>query len=393
VTSREVVLCLNGGSSSLKFAVFELAGSEERRIVTGAVEGVGTEAGRAVIRAGERETEWRGVFRDAAAALDATFTLLDASKVTKPDVVGHRVVHGGAAYAEPTLVDAALLRGLEAVVPIAPLHMPGAIAAMKAVQRRAPDLPQVACFDTAFHRTLPPVARRLPIPDALHRQGVHRFGFHGLSYEYVLSVLGSARPARLVIAHLGNGSSLVAVKDGAAIDTTMGFTPTGGIPMGTRTGDVDPGMLLYLARERGYSIAALEKLVEHEAGLLAIGGTSDVKTLLERERTDENARLALDLFAYAVKKAIGAYAAALGGLDLLVFTGGIGEHAAEIRARACHGLGFLGVTLDDAENAANGSVVSASDSACVVRVIQTDEEVVIARHARSIVRSVSRART
>lgn len=393
MTARDVVLCLNGGSSSLKFAVFEFSESEERRIVTGAVEGVGTGAGRAIIHAGVRDTEWRGAFQDAAAALDAAFTLLDASKVTKPDFVGHRVVHGGASYAEPVLVDDAILRGLEAIVPIAPLHLPGAIAAMKAVRRRDPNLPQVACFDTAFHRTMPPLARRLPIPDALDRDGVHRYGFHGLSYEYVLSVLGPGRPARIVVAHLGNGSSLVAVKDGAAFDTTMGFTPAGGIPMGTRTGDVDPGMLLYLARERGYSIAMLEHLVEHEAGLLAVGGTPDVKTLLDRERSDDRARLALDVFAYAVKKAIGAYAAALGGLDLLVFTGGIGEHSAEIRARACSGLGFLGVTLDDAKNAANAPVVSTPDSACTVRVIETDEEVVIARHARSVVRGASQPRT
>jgi acetate kinase len=393
VIHSDVVLCLNGGSSSLKFAVFELGGGEERRLVTGAVEGVGTDAGTAIIRAGERETEWRSTFRDADAALDATFTLLDASKVTKPDIVGHRVVHGGGTYAEPALVDAAMLHGLESLIPIAPLHLPGAIAAMKAMRRRDPDVPQVACFDTAFHRNLPELARRLPIPDRLDQKGVHRYGFHGLSYEYVLSVLGPAGPARMVIAHLGNGSSLVAVKDAAAIDTTMGFTPAGGIPMGTRTGDIDPGVLFYLARERGYSITELEELVEHRSGLIGIGGTSDVKTLLEREKTDEKARLALDVFAYAVKKAIGAYAAALGGLDLLVFTGGIGEHSADIRARACRGLGFLGVTLDDAKNTANGPVVSTADSACVVRVVKTDEEIVIARHAYSIVRGVSNGQT
>lgn len=378
------VLCLNSGSSSLKFAVFQIGEGVERRLVTGAVEGIGTDAGSAHLKAGEVRTERRGNFPDADAALDTAFALLDASKVATIDVVGHRVVHGGAEYTEPALIDPAMLRGLEAVIPIAPLHMPGAIAAMKAVQRRAPNLPQVACFDTAFHRTLPVVAKRLPIPDTLDESGVRRYGFHGLSYEYVMSALGPGRPSRIVIAHLGNGASLVAVRDGAAVDTTMGFTPDGGIPMGTRTGDVDPGVLLYLARERSYDLAALEKLVEHESGLLALGGTSDVKTLLERAARDERARLALDVFAYAVKKAIGAYAAALGGLDLLVFTGGIGEHSPEIRARACDRLEFLGVVLDEARNGRNDAVVSSASSRCVVRVVETDEEVVIARHARSI---------
>ncbi|HEX3594704.1 MAG TPA: acetate/propionate family kinase [Polyangiaceae bacterium] len=380
-----IVLCLNGGSSSLKFAVFELGKSDERRLVSGAVEGVGLAKGRAFALAGGRRTEHEGSYADAGAALGAAFALLDAAGVPKPNVVGHRVVHGGAAYREPVLVDDVVLRGLRALVPIAPLHMPGAIAAIEAVGRRLPGLRQMACFDTAFHRTLPDVASRLPIPEELHRSGVRRYGFHGLSYEYVMSVLGAERPPRIVIAHLGNGSSLVAVKDGVAIDTTMGFTPTGGIPMGTRTGDIDPGVLLYLARERGYSIRALDQLVEHESGLVAIGGTSDVKTLLERRPSDERARLALDVFTYAVRKAIGGFAAAMEGLDLLVFTGGIGEHAAELRAAMCRGSTYLGVTLDDARNRDGAGVISAASSRCAVRVVETDEEVVIARHARAFV--------
>ena len=389
MTKSDIVLCLNGGSSSLKFAVFQIGEDVEHRLVTGAIEGIGTGAGSAHVTAGELRTERRGSFPDADAALDTAFALLDASEVAAIDVVGHRVVHGGAEYAEPALVDPAMLRGLEAVVPIAPLHMPGAIAAMKAVQRRSSNLPQVACFDTAFHRTLPIVAKRLPIPDTLDESGVRRYGFHGLSYEYVMSVLGPERPARIVIAHLGNGASLVAVRDGAAVDTTMGFTPTGGIPMGTRTGDLDPGVLIYLARERGYGVAALEQLVERESGLFALGGTSDVKALLERAAHDERAGLALDVFAYAVKKAIGSYAAALGGIDLLVFTGGIGEHSAKIRARACTGLEFLGIDLDEARNGRNDGVISRAGSSCFVRVVETDEEIVIARHARSILRNVS----
>ncbi|HEX4336299.1 MAG TPA: acetate/propionate family kinase [Polyangiaceae bacterium] len=382
--TKRTVLCLNGGSSSLKFAVFEVGAGEERRVVTGAVEGVGTAQGRASLKAGEEHVERAGHFADAGAALDVAFELLDSKGVPKPDVVGHRVVHGGPAHTDPAVVDDALLAALRSVVPIAPLHMPGAIAAMEAVRKRSPRLVQVACFDTAFHRTMPSVASRLPLPEALDRDGVRRYGFHGLSYEYIVSALGKDRPSRIVIAHLGNGSSLVAVKDGVSVDTTMGFTPTGGVPMGTRSGDLDPGVMLYLARERGYSMERLEKLVEHESGLLAVGGASDVKTLIARAPTDDRARLALDLFGYAVRKAIGSFAAVLGGVELLVFTGGIGEHAAEVRARACDDLGFLGLALDVEKNRRNEAVISDATSRCIVRVLPTDEELVIARHASAL---------
>jgi len=378
------VLCLNGGSSSLKFTLFRLDPGEERRLVTGAVEGIGTGAGHAWVDHEGKRSDRRAAFPDAGAALAVAFELLSGSHAPEPDVVGHRVVHGGPEHTEPVVVDAAFLRSLEALVPMAPLHLPGALAAMRAVSERFPGLSQIACFDTAFHRTMPLVARRLPIPDELHEAGVRRYGFHGLSYEYVVSALGAERPSRVVIAHLGNGSSLVAVKDGASIDTTMSFTPTGGILMGTRSGDLDPGVLLYLERERGYSVTALEKLVEVGSGLLALGGTSDVKTLLERAPHDERARLAIDMFCYAVRKAIAALAAALGGLELLVFTGGIGEHAAEVRAESCRGLEFLGVSLDDARNRVHAAVISADGARCTVRVVPTDEDLVIARHARAL---------
>ncbi len=378
------MLCLNGGSSSLKFTLFRLDPGEERRLVTGAVEGIGTGAGHAWVDHEGKRSDRRAAFPDAGAALAVAFELLSGSHAPEPDVVGHRVVHGGPEHTEPVVVDAAFLRSLEALVPMAPLHLPGALAAMRAVSERFPGLSQIACFDTAFHRTMPLVARRLPIPDELHEAGVRRYGFHGLSYEYVVSALGAKRPSRVVIAHLGNGSSLVAVKDGASIDTTMSFTPTGGILMGTRSGDLDPGVLLYLERERGYSVTALEKLVEVGSGLLALGGTSDVKTLLERAPHDERARLAIDMFCYAVRKAIAALAAALGGLELLVFTGGIGEHAAEVRAESCRGLEFLGVSLDDARNRVHAAVISADGARCTVRVVPTDEDLVIARHARAL---------
>ncbi len=317
-------LCINAGSSSLKVALFAPGPRPLARV---AIERV----------------------HDHVAALDAALGQLGGEP---PALVAHRIVHGGAAHTAPCWVDDALVASLTRLVPLAPLHQPAALAGIAAVTARLPGARQVACFDTAFHAQLPAVARTLPIA-----ADVRRYGFHGLSYEYVLSVLAPV-PPRLVIAHLGSGASLVAVAHGRSIDTTMGMTPDGGIPMGTRTGDLDPGVLLYLARERGLGTDAIERLVEREGGLVAIAGTADMKELLARD--DAAARLAVELFAYAVKKAIGAYAAALGGLDLIVFTGGIGEHAARVRELATAGLGFLGAD---------------------VRVIPTDEDLVMARHA------------
>jgi acetate kinase len=399
----DVVLCINSGSSSLKFAVFVASGvdarnvthatratardGEPRQIATGGVERIGHDDGRAWLHGFGAPAERTGKFADHAAALDVLFALLDEARAPTATVVGHRVVHGGPNHVAPACVDDALVADLQALVPLAPLHLPAAIAGIEAVRVRFPKLPQVACFDTAFHRTMPEVARRLPLPDAITREGVRRYGFHGLSYEYVMSTLGDAPPSRIVIAHLGNGSSLVAVKDGKAIDTTMGFTPSGGVMMGTRTGDLDPGVLVYLLREKKLSADALEDLVERKSGLAAIGGVSDVKTLLTRAATDERARLALSMFAYSVRKAIGAFAAALGGIDLLIFTGGIGEHAAAVRADIAAGLEHLGVQLDPRRNegangddARAGTVINIDGGRCAVRVVATDEDLVIARH-------------
>jgi acetate kinase len=380
----DLVLCINGGSSSLKFALHAME-EDARAIVTGAVEGVGDGCGRAWI-SGERPTERRGLCLDHASALEVAFSLLRDAGAPPPTLVGHRVVHGGSEHTAPRRVDAALLGALRSLVPLAPLHMPSAIACIEGVTRRAPELPQVACFDTAFHASMPELARRLPLPDDLHREGVRRYGFHGLSFEHVMATLGPAAPPRVVIAHLGSGSSLVAVKDGLSIETTMGFTPAGGILMGTRPGDLDPGVLLYLLREKKLSIAALERLVEHESGLSSIGGTSDMKALLERAPLDPRAELAVSMFGYAVRKAIGGLTAALGGIDVLVFTGGIGEHAPRVRADACAGLASFGVRLDAERNARGSEVISEDKSPCVVRVIPADEGLVIARHTRRVVR-------
>ena len=366
-SGRVVVLCLNSGSSSLKVALIVVGDGEERTVARAAVEGLSG--------------------GPTSAALDDALGKLASSGAPEVDqvtVVGHRLVHGGPEHTEPMLVDDATLASLRAVVPFAPLHLPAAIAGIEAMRARHPSLPQVVCFDTAFHASMPEVARRLPIPDRFVDAGMRRYGFHGLSYEYVMSVLGEGRPSRIVIAHLGNGASLVAVAEGRSIDTTMGLTPTGGIVMGTRTGDLDPGVLLHLEREHGLSADDVQHLVDRESGLLAIGGTSDMVELLARAGTDARARLAVAMFGYAVRKAIGALAAALGGVDLLVFTGGIGEHAAVVRAEACRGLDAFGITLDAAKNERGEELVSASSSRCLVRVMPTDEDVVIARHAHRV---------
>jgi acetate kinase len=375
------VLCINAGSSSLKFAVIEDA---VKVLARGAVERIGNAEGHSWI---ERDARTRqeddAPCPSPAAALDHALALLEKRDLDRVDVVAHRVVHGGPDHVAPVRVDDALLSSLRKVVALAPLHMPPALAGIDAMKLRHPALPQVVCFDTAFHAAMPEVARRLPLPSRFAE--VRRYGFHGLSYEYVMSVLGEAVAPRIVIAHLGSGASLVAVRDGKAIDTTMGFTPTGGVVMGTRTGDIDPGVLVYLAREHGLSTDALEQLVERESGLLAIGGTSDMTELLGRE--DHQAKLAVQMFGYAVRKSIGALTAALGGIDLLIFTGGIGEHAAAIRAEACRDLDAFGIILDPAKNDHPHDVVSADGSRCLIRVIATDEDMMLARHALRVMRS------
>jgi acetate kinase len=302
------------------------------------------------------------------------------------EVVGHRVVHGGPAHDRPALVDDGLMAELRDLVPFAPLHLPDQIEALEATARRLPGVPQVACFDTAFHRRMPEVAQRLPLPRALWDRGVRRYGFHGLSYEYVSQVVDAASRGRVVIAHLGSGASMAALRDGLPVDTTMGLTPAGGLVMGTRTGDLDPGVILHLIEQEGYDPAALTRLVNDEAGLLALSErTGDLRDLLAAADVDPRAALALDAYARSLRMHLGALAAELGGLDLLVFTGGVGEHSAAIRAAACVPLAHLGIRLDAARNEVGHGVISAEDSPCEVRVVATDEEVVIARHARALV--------
>ncbi|HWH14900.1 MAG TPA: hypothetical protein VNT51_09130 [Miltoncostaeaceae bacterium] len=354
------VLTLNAGSSSLRHALFDVDPAGARRLQAGNAEEVGDGHGEAAARLLAR------LARDGV----------------HPDAVGHRVVHGGPAHAAPARVDDALVAELGDLTRLAPLHMPPALDVLRRARAALGAVPHVACFDTAFHRGMPEIAQRLPLPERLWQRGVRRYGFHGLSYEGVLDRLPEARRGRAVLCHLGNGASMAAVRDGRPVDTTMALTPAGGLMMGTRTGDLDPGVLIHVMRTEGLDADGLERLVTRESGLRGVsGGTSDVRTLLAAAPADPAARRALDLFAHLARRALGAMAASLGGLDVLVFTGGIGAHAAPVRAAVCDGLEHLGVRLDPGRNAGGGPVIGADGWACAVHVVEADEERVIARHA------------
>src|SRR6478672_8989805 len=385
---EKTILCLNGGSSSLKFAIYRFSDAAEEKIFSGAVEAIGEDSGKVWLRSGDKALqETSGKFPDHTTAVETMFAALQKQGVERLEAAGHRIVHGGPKFIAPQLIDEKLKAGLKELVPFAPLHLPSQVAMIEAVAAHFPDLPQVACFDTAFHSRMPEVAQRFALPGKLWEQGIKRYGFHGLSYEYVVGKLGADLGKRAVIAHLGNGSSMVALRDGASIDISMGLTPTGGFMMGTRSGDLDPGVLLHLLKA-GYSADQLEKLLDHQAGLLGVSGqSSDMKALLQKSQTDNAARMAVQMFAYQVRKFIGAYAAVLNGLDTLVFTGGIGERAAEVRAEICSGLEYLGVALDTEANGRNAGVISLPGTKCTVRVLRTDEDLMIARHTREVVSS------
>lgn len=377
------ILCLNSGSSSLKHAMFRMAHDDEALLAQGAVERIGLDGGRAWMRTGRRGStlEVARSYPDHRAAVQEAFLQIEHLHLARPTAVGHRIVHGGLLHSDPARVDSRLVADLKGIAGFAPLHLPAQIDAIEAVTAHFPDLPQVACFDTAFHRSMPEVARRFPLPAALWEEGMRRYGFHGLSYEYVMNALGSAALGRVLLAHLGSGASMAAIKDGLPVDTTMGFTPGGGLVMGTRSGDLDPGVLVYLMNEKGYTGQQIQRLVNLQSGLLALSGTSpDMETLLSRRQVDPHAALAIDMFCYHARKHIGAMAAVLGGLDTLVFTGGIGEHAAPVRWTVCRGLDHLGIRLDEGRNETHSDPISAPGSACTVRIIPTNEDATIARH-------------
>lgn len=383
VIKRELIVTLNGGSSSLKFAAFDVAEPHEQ-----AIRGEFDRLGRG--QATTLRIDQLGGATEELSDLDhgsATGYLLGwlaaHREIGRVVAIGHRIVHGGPRYRQHAIIDATLMDELHRIVGYAPEHLPAAIEMITTARERVPDVLHVACFDTAFHNGLPAVSRILPLPRRFLAQGVERYGFHGLSYSFLLGELHRLAGAdvangRVILAHMGNGVSLAALRDGRSIDTSMGFTPAAGIPMGTRSGDVDPGLVRYLAQSEGWDAGTFDTVMNHQSGLLGISETSsDVRDLLAREGNDARAADALALFCYAIKKTIGAYAAALGGLDTLVFSGGIGENAASIRARVCAGLEFLGIDVDAGQNAVTASVISSAVSRVTVRVVSTNEEAVM----------------
>ena len=356
------LLCLDGGSSTLKYALFRAEG--EGALVQIAADTVSVASGRIE---------------------DATTRVWDGVKALGEPVaaVGHRIVFGGPTYVNPTRVNPVVLQTLEALTGAEPLHLRAELDLVYEVARRLPNVPQILCFDTAFHQRMPALARRLPLPQDLDPM-LRRYGFHGLSYEYVVSELDGA-PGKTIAAHLGSGASLCAISDGKPLDTTMGFSPLGGLMMGTRPGDLDPGVVLRLLGSDGYDRDRLADLLNHGCGLLGVSGaTADMQALLTAADRDVRAREAVDLFVYQLIKYLGAYVAVLGGLDTLVFTGGIGENAPPIRAAACAALGYLGLALDLAANARSAPVVSGPESTVIVKVIRTDENLMIARHTLAL---------
>jgi acetate kinase len=377
------LLALNSGSSSLKFGVFLAEGGTVRPAFRGAVEGIGTTTGRLWMRS----ADGRDVFdheHTISKQADAIETIADKLReLSLPPLagIGHRVVHGGPFLREHQRITPQVLEQLEAATHFAPLHMPVALSLIRATQNRFPGVLEFACFDTAFHRTLPEVSARLPLPERFWKAGVRRYGFHGISCESILYTLGPDKPRRMIVAHLGNGASLTAIADGLSIDTTMGLTPTGGVVMGTRCGDLDPGVLLHILRTSGSSVDELEKLLDKESGLLGISGISSDMRRLHQAGDNPQAKLAIDSFAQSVKKAIAGFIGILDGLDLLVFTGGIGEHDPAVREKVCSGLESLGIVLDASNNGINCPTISAAKSPVRMRIIPTEEEAQIARNS------------
>jgi acetate kinase len=388
----EVFSVLNAGSSSIKFSLFYARAGGLEAGARGQVEGLYTAprfvskdpSGRVIA-----EKSWgEGVKLGHDGGLEHLVAHMRGQRGSDPLAgVGHRVVHGGLDYTQPVRVDAAIVKRLEQFVPLAPLHQPHNLTPIKLLLERIPDVPQVACFDTSFHRTAPPISQRFAIPSEMHDAGVQRYGFHGLSYEYVASVLPAcdARAARgrTVVLHLGNGASMCALEASKSVASTMGFTAVEGLPMGTRCGAIDPGVMLYLMDQRGMDARAIEKLIYKESGLLGVSGiSSDMRALLASE--DPRAKLAIELYVYRIGRELGSLAAALGGLDAIVFTAGIGEHAPAIREAVCRRAAWLGVELDPASNAGGGPRISTPASRVSAWVIPTNEELMIARHTARI---------
>lgn len=388
------ILAVNTGSSSIKFSLYE-SGAADEPLLSGSITRIGLKEGRfSVADAEGKFLECKRIEApDHGAACQQVFSWLRTHGPGMPDAVGHRVVHGGPRHTFPEKISPELVASIAELIPYAPEHLPQALIAIRHAAWVFPGVFQVACFDTAFHATMPRAARTYALPESYRSQGLRRYGFHGLSYEYILGELlagreSIARRGRLIVAHLGHGASMVAVRDGKSVDTTMGFSPAGGLVMGTRTGDLDPGVLLFLLQSSRLSPEAIRDLVNRKSGLLGVSGFSDdMQDLLAAEKNSESASAAVELFCYQARKQAGALAAVLGGLDMLVFTGGIGEHADDIRRRICSGLEFLGIRLDTEKNRDNLPVVSQDSSPVIVKVMKTNEELAIVRQTRRVLES------
>ena len=396
--SQGTLLVVNAGSSSIKFQLFRVGDAQRLELAfKGQMEGIGTQphliakdgAGATLI---DERYETAQVGDTASALGQLGDWLVGQLGGVLPLAVGHRVVHGGPAYSAPTLVDDAVVAALDLLVPLAPLHQPANLAPIREIRRRYPQIPQVACFDTAFHRGHPEVADRYAIADSWYQAGVRRYGFHGLSYEYIAGRLRELDPVlaagRVVVCHLGSGASMCALRDGRSMDSTMGFTAVDGLPMGTRTGQLDPGVILYLLQAKGFDAAKVERFLYYEGGLKGLSGVSnDMRDLLASDTA--GAVRAVDYFVYRIVRETGALAAAMGGIDGIVFTAGIGERSPEIRARVLAGLGWLGVEVDEAANVSHGPLLSTAASRLKAYVIPTDEELMIARHTLRVIEGAS----
>ena len=388
------ILTINSGSSSLKFSLFSM-GQTEKLELMGALERIGLRAGFFHIRDAKGTTlnDQHLDLSDHQIALRVLFNWLKEHSPEKQiDAIGHRIVHGGSAYDSPHLIDSKLMATLKDLVPLAPDHLPHEIKAIQGVSQSYPQMQQVACFDTSFHRQMPTIAQIYPLPRSFWHAGLRRYGFHGLSYEYIIEELQKEAgreqaEGRVIVAHLGNGASMAAINHGMSKDTTMGYTPTGGLVMSTRSGDLDPGVILYLLEERGLSPASLNDLINKNSGLLGVSGvSSDMQDLLQQEEKNPHVSEAINLFCYQARKFLGGLTTVLGGLDTLVFCGGIGENAPEIRRRICDGLEFLGIRLDTHRNDENAPIISQDGAPVTVRVMHTNEELMIARHTYQLIK-------
>ncbi|HVW77146.1 MAG TPA: acetate/propionate family kinase [Alloacidobacterium sp.] len=382
-----LILAINSGSSSLKFGLFTEQGGDEQAVVRGNADAIGSKGSKLDFFDRDQKVllSEQHPFASQKEALTQITKKLSALNFETPVAIGHRIVHGGPHLVAHCRINDQVLDTLNRAVHFAPLHIPPAIDLVRHTEGLFPGIPQFACFDTAFHQTMPEAAYRFAIPEKYYAQGIRRYGFHGLSYASILHALGRGLPSKVVVAHLGSGASIVAIANGKSVDTSMGLTPTGGVPMGTRTGDLDPGVSLFLMRNQSIDADTLEYLLNHESGLVALGGTNDMRTLsANADNGDAGAQLAIEIFCRSIAKTIGSYAAVLGGLDLIVFAGGIGEHSFQVRDNICSRLNFLDAILDSARNRHAAQRISSNTSRVDIRIIASEEERQIARHCRSM---------